>query len=404
MALLSALGAEVRMEERREPGTPIDVSFKGNLNPQQEEAVQKLVQHDIGVLVAPTAFGKTVVAARLIADRGCSTLVVVHRQQLLEQWLDRLSTFLDVDSNELGRVGGGTRKPSGVIDVALIQSLVRRGEVSDIVAHYGHLIVDECHHLSAVSFEAVARASYARFVLGLTATVTRKDGHHPIVLMQCGPIRHRVAARKQADARPFSHQVFQRFTEFAMPPASEGEGRIAIQKIYAALAEDEDRNDLIFNDVLSALEVGRSPLVLTERRAHLESLVERLRGFARNIVVLKGGMSKRQLRAALEELASIPESEERLIIATGRYLGEGFDDARLDTLFLAMPISWKGTLAQYAGRLHRLHHDKTEVVVYDYVDHRVPTLVRMAERRLRGYRALGYELIDAQIAKGREED
>jgi superfamily II DNA or RNA helicase len=399
LGLLQELGAEVRVEQRREAGTAIDVSFNGNLDPQQEEAVERLAAHEIGVLVAPTAFGKTVVAARLIADRGRSTLVVVHRQQLLEQWLERLATFLDIDSHNLGRVGGGTKKPSGVVDVALIQSLVRRGEVSDIVASYGHLIVDECHHLSAVSFEAVARASYAKYVLGLTATVTRKDGHHPIVLMQCGPIRHRVAARKQADERPFSHQVIQRFTDFTMPANNEGENRIAIHKIYAGLAEDEDRNELIFNDVLSVLEEGRSPLVLTERRAHLEYLVERFRGFAKNLVVLKGGMGKRQLMASLEKLASIPEAEERLIVATGRYLGEGFDDARLDTLFLAMPISWKGTLAQYAGRLHRLHHEKTEVVVYDYVDHRVPTLVRMAERRLRGYRALGYELINAQVGR-----
>lgn len=392
--LLRSLGIQLQVEDNREVGTPLEVGFRGTLDVHQEKAVEKLCQHEIGVLVAPTAFGKTVVAARMIAKRGRNTLVVVHRQQLLEQWLERLATFLDVDPNQLGRVGGGKRQPTGTIDVALIQSLVRRGEVNDLVAGYGHLIVDECHHLSAVSFEAVARASYAKFVLGLTATVTRKDGHHPIVLMQCGPIRHRVAARKQADERPFSHRVIRRFTDFTMPPPGEKGERIAIHRIYAAITEDETRNDLIFDDVLKALETGRSPLVLTERRDHLEQLAQRFSGFSKNIVVLKGGMGKRQLKAALARLASIPDHEERLIIATGRYLGEGFDDARLDTLFLAMPISWKGTLAQYAGRLHRLHHGKTEVVVYDYVDHLVPTLARMAERRFRGYRALGYEFAD----------
>ena len=389
--LLRSLGIQLQVEDKRILGTPTTCSFRGRLDSQQEEAIAKLLQHDIGVLVAPTAFGKTVVAARMIAERGRNTLVVVHRQQLLEQWLERLVTFLDLDPSQLGRVGGGKCQPSGVIDVALIQSLIRRGEVSDLVAGYGHLIVDECHHLSAVSFEAVARAAHPKYVLGLTATVTRKDGHHPIVFMQCGPIRHRVAARKQADERPFSHQVIRRFTDFAMPPDSESDKRVPIHRIYAALADDNARNDLIFDDVISALEVGRSPLVLTERRNHLELLAGRFHGFAKNIVVLKGGMGKRQLKAALGRLASIPDHEERLIIATGRYLGEGFDDARLDTLFLAMPISWKGTLAQYAGRLHRLHHGKTEVVVYDYVDHLVPTLARMAERRFRGYRALGYE-------------
>ncbi len=397
--LLRSLGIQLQVEDNREVGTPLEVRFRGTLDVHQEKAVEKLCQHEIGVLVAPTAFGKTVVAARMIAERGRNTLVVVHRQQLLEQWLERLATFLDVDPNQLGRVGGGKRQPTGAIDVALIQSLVRRGEVNDLVAGYGHLIVDECHHLSAVSFEAVARASCATFVLGLTATVTRKDGHHPIVLMQCGPIRHRVAARKQADERPFSHQVIRRFTDFTMPPPGEKGERIAIHRIYAAIAGDETRNDLIFDDVLKALETGRSPLVLTERRDHLEQLTQRFSGFSKNIVVLKGGMGKRQLKAALGRLASIPDHEERLIIATGRYLGEGFDDARLDTLFLAMPISWKGTLAQYAGRLHRLHYGKTEVVVYDYVDHLVPTLARMAERRFRGYRALGYEFADTVLSE-----
>ena len=389
--LLSGLGIEVKLEDKRQDGKAIEADFLGSLDLQQEIAVEELTKYETGVLVAPTAFGKTVVAARMIAQRGRNTLVVVHRQQLLEQWLERLATFLDVDADDLGRVGGGKRKPSNIIDVALIQSLVRRGEVDDLVAGYGHLIVDECHHLSAVSFEAVARASAAKFVLGLTATVTRKDGHHPIVLMQCGPVRHRVAARKQADERPFRHRVEPRYTDFAMPPRDDRGERVPIHQIYKAIAEDEDRNDLIFDDVIAALEAKRSPLVLTERRDHLKDLAGRFEGFAKNVVVLRGGMGKRQLQAALGRLASIPDDEERLLVATGRYLGEGFDDHRLDTLFLTMPISWKGTLAQYVGRLHRLHHGKAEVVVYDYVDRFVPTLTRMAERRFRGYRALGYE-------------
>ncbi|MEE4274156.1 MAG: DEAD/DEAH box helicase family protein [Thermoanaerobaculales bacterium] len=389
--LLNGLGVEVSLEDKRQDGSPIDAAFLGTLDLQQEMAVEELVKHENGVLVAPTAFGKTVVAARMVAERGRNTLVVVHRQQLLEQWLERLAAFLDVDADDLGRVGGGKRKPSNVIDVALIQSLVRRGKVDDLVGEYGHLIVDECHHLSAVSFEAVARASNARFVLGLTATVTRKDGHHPIVLMQCGPVRHRVAAKKQADERPFRHRVEPRYTDFAMKPNGDGSQRVPIHQIYRAIAEDEGRNNMIFDDVIASLEAKRSPLVLTERRDHLEHLAERFARFAKNVVVLKGGMGKRQLKAALDHLASIPEDEERLLVATGRYLGEGFDDHRLDTLFLTMPISWKGTLAQYVGRLHRLHHGKAEVIVYDYVDRYVPTLTRMAERRFRGYRALGYE-------------
>jgi superfamily II DNA or RNA helicase len=254
-------------------------------------------------------------------------------------------------------IHGGKKKPTGAIDIALMQSLVRQGVVSDLVANYGHLIVDECHHLSAVSFEAIAREAKARYVLGLSATVTRKDGHHPIIFMQCGPVRHRVNARQQAAQRPFEHKVVFRQTNFRAARNMPGE-RVAIQELYAQIATDTLRNDLIFEDVLAALEAGRSPVVITERKDHLSMLAERLSKFAKNVIVLQGGMGARELRATKEALAAIPETEERLLIATGRYLGEGFDDARLDTLFLTMPISWRGTLAQYAGRLHRLHATK----------------------------------------------
>lgn len=246
-----------------------------------------------------------------------------------------------------------------------------------------------CHgHLSAASFELVTRRSKARYVLGLSATVARKDGHHPIIFMQCGPVRHRVDPKAQAKLRSFEHHVLLRETNFRMPPGSETD-RLSMPAIYSALAKDEERNAQIFDDVMQALQAGRSPLVLTERREHLEMLRERFTGFARNVVVLHGGMGIRQ-RRAMEEVLRGSEGHERLVLATGRYLGEGFDDARLDTLFLTMPISWKGTLAQYAGRLHREHAGKRVVVVCDYVDVNVPVLARMAEKRQAGYRGLGY--------------
>jgi superfamily II DNA or RNA helicase len=275
-----------------------------------------------------------------------------------------------------------------------MQSLVRKGVVSDLVADYGHVIVDECHHLSAVGFEAIAREAKARYVLGLSATVTRKDGHHPIIFMQCGPIRHRVDARKQAALRPFDHKVVFRRTEFRYARNGSDE-KPAIQELYAKLAHDAARNDLIFDDILSALEDGRSPVVITERKDHLDHLAARLSKFAKNVIVLRGGMSMRQSRTAAEALATIPAGEERVLVATGRYLGEGFDDARLDTLFLTMPISWRGTLAQYAGRLHRLHATKRDVVIYDYVDGSEPMLARMAVKREAGYRSLGYRAVSS---------
>jgi len=228
-------------------------------------------------------------------------------------------------------------------------------------------------------------------VLGLSATVARKDGHHPIIFMPCGPVRYRVDAKSQAATRAFTHTVKLRETGFRLKPDQPLQGPHQMTAFYAALAQDEKRNDLIFDDVLLSLEAGRRPVILTERRDHLDHLRARFEKFTRHLVVLYGGMSASERRAAEEGLKR-PDTEERLVLATGRYLGEGFDDASLDTLFLTMPISWKGTLAQYVGRLHREHHAKREVVVYDYVDSGVPILARMALKRQAGYRSLGYQL------------
>jgi superfamily II DNA or RNA helicase len=391
---LTSNGIRAELRDERLSGKHLGTRFLGTLTPEQQKAADALRSHDTGVFAATTAFGKTVVACRLIVERNTSTLVLVHRQQLLDQWVARLRVFLDIDAARIGVIRGGRKRPTGFIDVATIQSLVRKSEVSDLVANYGHLVVDECHHLSAVSFEAVARAAKAKYVLGLSATVTRKDGHHPIIFMQCGPIRYRVDARRQAAARPFSHQVVIKRTAFhAKRQKADTPG--SIQELYGLLAYDAARNDMIFNDVLSALEAGRSPVVITERKDHLQAIAERLTKFAKNVIVLKGGMGAKQRNQVNDALQSIPEGEERVIVATGRYLGEGFDDARLDTLFLTMPISWRGTLAQYAGRLHRLHAAKRKVIIFDYVDGHEPMLAKMAIRREAGYRALGYEVVDA---------
>lgn len=379
------------IEDGRERGAQVRTQFLGALRDEQQRAVDALRDHDFGVLAATTAFGKTVVAAALIAARACSTLILVHRRELLTQWTARLRQFLSLAKEDLGVIGGGKRKPSGRIDVAVIQSLERKGEVSDLMAGYGQLIVDECHHLSAQTFEEVARRSKARYVLGLSATLARKDGRQPIIFMQCGPVRHRVNARRQAERRGFDHRVQVRETCFELPAHLQGQTRASMPQIYAALAADEARNALIFDDVLAALEAGRSPLVLTERRDHLQALQARFEKFARNVVVLRGGMGARERRAA-EEALRVAQPEERLVLSTGRFLGEGFDDSRLDTLFLVAPISWQGTLAQYVGRLHREHEGKTEVRVYDYVDANVPVLSRMAAKRRAGYKALGYTI------------
>jgi superfamily II DNA or RNA helicase len=392
LSLLRDIGVTPDLRDERQSGTLIEAHFLGELTPEQESAAEALLPHEAGVLAATTAFGKTVVAAKMIGERGRNTLVLVHRRQLLDQWVARLRTFLDLAPDKIGVIHGGRKKPTGYVDIALMQSLVRRGAVADLVADYGHLVVDECHHLSAVGFEAVARQARAQYVLGLSATVTRKDGHHPIIFMQCGPVRYRVHARKQAALRPFDHKVVFRRTAFRLA-RNDPDERPAIQELYGKLAQDPRRNDLIFDDIVSALELGRSPVVITERKDHLEALAERLSKFAKNVIVLRGGMSSRQMQAATAALAAVPVEAERVLVATGRYLGEGFDDARLDTLFLTMPISWRGILAQYAGRLHRLHAAKRDVVIYDYVDEQEPMLVKMATKREAGYRSLGYRTV-----------
>lgn len=391
--ILADHGANVDLEDLRDDGTtlPASVRFLGELRPQQVRALEALVAHDNGVLAATTAFGKTVVASALIAHRARNTLILVHRRELLGQWVARLGSFLQIDPKQIGTIGAGKRRPTGVIDVALIQSLVRKSEVDDIVGEYGHLIVDECHHLSAASFELVARRSKARHVVGLSATLARKDGHHPIIFMQCGPARHQVHARSQAAESGIRHRARERHTRFKLPDALAMTERPTMPAIYAALAEDGGRNDLIFDDVLKSLDSKRSPLVLTERKDHLDYLQKRFSKFARNLVVLRGGMSVKDRKAA-DAALNVADDEERLILATGRYIGEGFDDQRLDTLFLTMPIAWKGTLAQYVGRLHRQHDGKKDVLVVDYMDTAVPVLARMAAKRRSGYRALGYVL------------
>ena len=387
LELLEAHGIEPRLRDERTDGQPLDVTFHGELTPQQHDAAEAILAHDNGVLCAATAFGKTVVGAWLVAARRVNTLVLVHRRQLMDQWLERLAAFLDAPPAAIGAIGGGRARPTGAVDVAVIQSLNRKGVVADLVADYGQVIVDECHHLSAFSFEQVLRQVRARYVVGLTATPVRRDGRQPIITMQCGPIRYRTDARSQAAARPFDHRVAVRGTAFTMPAAELEPG---IQAVYSALAADPARNALIVADVLAAVAAGRSPLVLTERTEHRDSLAAALGESVANVFVMSGGMGAKRRRAIAEAMAATPPDAPRVIVATGRCVGEGFDDSRLDTLFLAMPVAWRGTLQQYAGRLHREHAGKADVIIYDYVDDGVPVLARMHQKRLAGYRAMGY--------------
>ena len=376
-------------EDKRSRGKPVKVRFIGKLRKTQREAVKNIRQHEIGILSAATAFGKTVVAAKMITVRKRNTLILVHRRQLLDQWREKLALFLSIPQEDIGVVGGGKRKPTKIVDIGILQSLNRNRVVDDIVAEYGHIIIDECHHLAPYSYEQVMKKVQARYILGLTATLTRKDGHHPIVTMQTGPVLFKVDANEAALARPFEHFVVPRPTAVTWPVEQE---QPTIQEIYKFLVDDEKRNLQIVGDVVRAVGAGRSPLLLTERTAHLQKMVEKLETKIKNIIVLKGGMGRKKREKIAARIKAIPPEEERVIIATGRYIGEGFDDSRLDTLFLTMPISWKGTLQQYAGRLHRNYDSKKEVLIYDYVDEQIPMLQKMYKKRLLGYKAIGYEI------------
>ncbi len=401
--LLDEADVSYTIEDKTNAGESAPVEFNGELREEQKPAADALLDKNIGVLSATTAFGKTVVASYMIGQRKANTLILVHTQALMAQWKKSLETFLHFDItppeekkgrgrkktwSPVGVIGAGKDTLHGVVDVAVMQSLVDGGEVKELVRNYGMIIVDECHHVSAVNFEMILKYANAKYVYGLTATPTRQDGHHPIIFMQCGAIRYRVDAKEQAEKRSFEHYLVPRFTNTRYP----SEGEPSITDIYKKLSENELRNNMIVSDVVEALKNGRNPIVLTERREHASLLVDRISCYCKNVIQLVGTASAKERRETLERLEAIPADESVVIVATGKYVGEGFDYPRLDTLFLALPIAWKGKVAQYAGRLHRNYEGKTEVQVYDYVDIHIPVLERMYQKRVKSYSAIGYKM------------
>jgi len=385
LAILEHYQIKPELQNKQNHGQSIDVRFTGELRSDQKEAFQKLMANQMGILSASTAFGKTVVALRIIAERKVNTLILVHRKLLADQWVERISQFLGIPKKDIGYYSGTKKNRIGIIDVAVMQSIVKKDEVEDWVAEYGQIIVDECHHISAASFERIIRKCPAYYRLGLSATVIRKDGQHPIVLMNLGEVRY---SNTRNTASLFSQKVFPRLTGFNMP--IESNMSPAIQDIFHNLYMNEDRNKLIIQDIMDAHREGRECLVLSERLEHLDILRDALKEHISSLFVLKGGFGKKQIKAIMEAIQNTPSHEHKVIVATGKYLGEGFDLPSLDTLFLVFPFSWKGMLVQYTGRLNRVSYGKKEIRVYDYVDEKVPVLARMYGRRLKGYKALGF--------------
>lgn len=385
--LLRDNGITCDLIDERYAGVALDVGFAGTLRPDQEVAVTAMLAHDAGVLCAPTAFGKTVTAAAMIARREVNTLVLVHRTELLRQWQERLQSFLGVGKDVIGTIGGGKAKPTGKIDIAVMQSLSRQGVIDPVVENYGHVIIDECHHIGAASFDAILKVVKARYVLGLTATPIRRDGQQPIIFMQCGPIRY-TAAKPTSAPHDLVVEPRSIFTRIDLPSEA------GIQDVFRHLAIDQVRTAAIAAEVRDAYQQGRKVLVLTERTEHLDAILAALDGQVPAPLVLHGRMSKKERAAIIADLDELPPEAPRVLLATGKLVGEGFDHPALDTLVLAMPISWRGTLQQYAGRLHREHATKTDVRIIDFVDTGHPALMRMWDKRQRGYRAMGYRVVE----------
>ena len=406
---LAQYGVDVHLIDKTHCGKRIDVEFNGHLRDEQPLALEQLLHHDTGILSGTTAFGKTIVAIKLIAEKKVNTLILVNKISLLKQWRDRLSEFLIIyetlpemsitaskkrgrkkKMSIIGQLGGGKNALSGIVDIAIMQSLSRKGEVKDCVKDYGMVIADECHHAPAFSYENILKTTNAKYIYGLTATPARKDGHHPILFMHCGPIRYRDDAKKQAEKRPFEHYIIPRFTSLRIPLNSD-EKDVSIQDLYSEVVDNGARNQQIVEDVLQSHKRGRNCIVLTLRTAHVELLAETLRKEVPDVVMLMGGMGSKTTRERFKQITDTPADKSLILVSTGAFIGEGFDEPRLDTLFLAMPISWKGTLQQYAGRLHRLFMNKKEVQIYDYVDIHVKMLERMYQKRLTGYASMGYK-------------
>lgn len=431
IALLNRLGdgegaPMITIVDRRTQGRRIDVSFNGALRPRQQTAVDAMLRHDTGVLVAPTGFGKTVVAAGLIARRRVPTLVVLRSAALAEQWRRSLSEFLTIretvpvkltktgrrakhQPSAIGQIGDGRNEPGGIIDIALAQSLFERGDIAgsravkQLVRDYGMVIFDECHHVASPGHEAIARAVAARYVYGLTGTPKREDGLHPITFMECGPVRHVVTEGEQISAQRFARKLVTRF----MPLHADLGSSATYNDYVSLLCRNETRNARIVEDVRSSLRQRRHPLLLTKRVDHARMLASMLDdgpddGETGRTVLLIGQEQNASKREKLSQARAMSQDRPTVLVATMSYVSEGFDVPQLDTLFLATPSSWEGPVSQAVGRLHRDAEGKAEVRVYDYVDVGVPMLERMYRKRLKSYARLGYQLAaDASIMPSR---
>ena len=403
------VGISFTLTDNRCSGTPLDVSFNGTLYEEQMRAAKAILEHDNGILAATTSFGKTVVGAYMIAQRKTNTLILVHNTEIQKNWIEDLNKFLDVNAelpeyktktgrikkrkNIIGKLHAGHNSMTDIIDVAIFSSLGKGDEIDPIIEQYGMVIMDECHHGAAQTVEDVIGSAKAKYVYGLTATPKREDGLEKKVFMQFGPIRFRYTAKERAEKQGIDHFVYPRFTRLVSA------SHLKVNEANRAVIECESRNEQIIADVENCIQNGRTPLVLTKYKEHAELLYQRLQGKADHVYLLQGGGSRKTKDEMRIQMRSIPDAESIVLVAIDKYIGEGFNFPRLDTMMLTMPAAAEGNIEQFAGRLHRDYDTKTEVIVYDYVDSHIRVLEKMYHKRLRTYKKIGYEICNNIIVE-----
>lgn len=399
-------GIRYKIEDKRTQGRELNISFKGELRESQIPAAETMLENETGILHAATAFGKTVVCCDMIARRGISTLILVDRADLMNQWIKRLDEFLDIDEElpEYQTKTGRTRKRkslignlqgahdtlTGIVDVAMIRSLKKKDGFHPMLKEYAQVYFDECHHAASESAIEVLQEINAKYVYGVTATPKRGDGKEKINEFLLGPIRYRFTAKDRADEQNIDHLVYPRFTRTVKPHhlSKTPYGNDA----YELIRNNDVRDEQIIRDVADCVQAGRTPVVLTKYVDHANKLSERLKKYADRLILLTGANGTKARRAQVKELNEVDDSDSLILVGTGSLLGEGFDFPRLDTLFMATPVSGENVVEQYVGRLNRDYDGKENVIVYDYVDSHIPKFDKMYAARLKAYKKIGYEL------------
>ncbi|MCQ2499613.1 MAG: DEAD/DEAH box helicase family protein [Lachnospiraceae bacterium] len=399
---LNTSGILYTLTDKRCEGASLDVTFKGELYEEQMRGAEAILSNENGVLAATTSFGKTVVGAYMIAERKVNTLILVHNTEIQKNWIEDLEKFLDIKAelpeyqtktgrikkrkSLIGKVYAGHNSLTGIIDVAIFSSLGKGDDINPIVENYGMVIMDECHHGAAQTVEDVVGAAKAKYVYGLTATPKREDGLEKKVFMQFGPIRFRYTAKERALKQGIDHFVYPRFTRLVSSTD------LKVTEANRAVIESEQRNDQIILDVEECLCNGRTPLVLTKYKEHAQLLYKRLEEKADHVYLLQGGGSRKEKDEIRSQMRLVPETESVVLVAIDKYIGEGFNFPRLDTMMLTMPAAAEGNIEQFAGRLHRDYETKQDVIIYDYVDSHIRVLEKMYHKRLRTYKKIGYEI------------